>query len=244
MKVSTFFKLLRDNLRVPNYKLVKYLINDGKKHPFAIICPGGAYNMVASFVEGEPFALELNKRGYNAFVLYYRTGVKAHYPNPQEDLKKAVKDIFDHKEEYGVDTSNWSLWGSSAGGHLVASYCLDKENVKPNALVLVYPVITMGEHTHRVSKLRLLGRNPSEEMVKKMSIELNITKDFPKTYIWNGTADKCVEPINAELMENALKNANVKYRRDVYENVGHGVGLGEKTAAEGWFNNAFEFINN
>ena len=36
----------------PNeYELVPYLVDDGKKHPFAIICPGGAYGMVCSYVE-------------------------------------------------------------------------------------------------------------------------------------------------------------------------------------------------
>ena len=68
----------------PEYELIPYLINDGEKHPFAIICPGGGYFMVASHKEGDPIAKELNKRGYHAFVLYYRVRRKARYPHPQE----------------------------------------------------------------------------------------------------------------------------------------------------------------
>ena len=56
-------ELLKDENRArdfyhPNeHELVPYLVDDGKKHPFAIICPGGAYGMVCSYVEGEPFAV-------------------------------------------------------------------------------------------------------------------------------------------------------------------------------------------
>lgn len=76
----------------PNeYELVPYLVDDGKKHPFAIICPGGAYGMVCSYVEGEPFAEKLNSMGIHAFVLYYHVREKALYPAPQEDLARAVR---------------------------------------------------------------------------------------------------------------------------------------------------------
>ncbi len=232
-----------DYFRSNKYELIPYLINDGEKHPFAIICPGGGYFMVASHKEGDPIAKELNKRGYHAFVLYYRVRRKARYPHPQEDLKEAINTVFSHADEWKIDTSNWSLWGSSAGGHLVASLYIEDWNVpKPTALVLIYPVITLGEHAHHGSRKNLLGRKPSQEMVDKESIHLHINKDFPKTYIWNGTKDRCVNPINSDLLEEALKTAGVSYRRDVYPNIGHGVGLAKGTNAENWFNNALEFI--
>ena len=55
-----------------SYYLEEYVLQDGKKHPFALICPGGAYESVAYFVEGRPYALELNRRGYSAFIVHYR----------------------------------------------------------------------------------------------------------------------------------------------------------------------------
>ena len=230
----------------PNtYELKPYLIKDDKKHPFVIICPGGGYGLVSSHIEGVPFAEELNKRGYHAFVLFYRVRKKARYPQPQEDLKRAISEVFEHAEEWNLDTSNWSLWGSSAGGHLVASMFIEDWNIpKPSALVLIYPVITLGENTHRGTRKNLLGKNPTKEMIDKLSIHLHINSDFPRTYFWNGTTDKSVNPINSDLLEEAFKKANVRYKRDVFSGVGHGVGLGKKTNAKEWFEHAIEFMKN
>lgn len=42
--------------------------------PFAIICPGGGFAYVGSLHEGFPHAMEISQKGFNAFVLRYRTG--------------------------------------------------------------------------------------------------------------------------------------------------------------------------
>lgn len=99
-----------------DYELKEYAIRDGKQHPFALVCPGGGYQMVSCYNEGRPFALELNRRGYSAFVLRYRCKSKARFPAPQEDLARGLREILDHAGELGVDVSGYSIWGSSAGG--------------------------------------------------------------------------------------------------------------------------------
>lgn len=38
---------------------------DGKRHPFAVICSGGAYFMVCSYIEGVPVAKKLVLRLYD-----------------------------------------------------------------------------------------------------------------------------------------------------------------------------------
>ena len=232
-----------DYFRPNKYELIPYLIEDNRKHPFAIVCPGGGYGMVASHIEGEPIAKELNKRGYHAFVLYYRVRSKARYPHPQEDLQKAINEVFSHVDEWNLDITNWSLWGSSAGGHLVASMFIEDWNIpKPSALVLIYPVITLSEFTHLGTRKNLLGNKPTKEMLDKVSIHLHIDKNFPRTYFWNGTIDKSVNPANSDLLEEAFKKAGISYRRDVFLKVGHGVGLAKGTNAEKWFDNAIKFI--
>ncbi|MBQ9913856.1 MAG: alpha/beta hydrolase [Clostridia bacterium] len=242
MKLSELFSRWCDALRPNRYGLKEYLLNDGKKHPFAVICPGGGYGMVCSAGEGAPFAKKLNRLGYHAFVVYYRVKDKAKYPNPQEDLKRAIEEIFAHAEEWRLDTDNWSVWGSSAGGHLVASYHTENRGTpKPTALVLVYPVITMGEHTHKGSRDNLLGKNADEEMIRKLSAECNITPDYPASFIWYGTADDVVAPLNTEMMAEALKDCSVPCRVEKYEGIGHGAGLAKGTAAEVWFEHAVEF---
>lgn len=234
-----------DSNRPNRYALKPYLADDGRSHPFAVICPGGGYSSVCSFVEGKPFAEELNKLGYHAFVVYYRTKDKARYPNPHEDLKRAIEEIFAHAREWRLDTGSWSIWGSSAGGHLVASYCTEKRGTpKPSALILVYPVITMGEYTHKGSRDNLLGRNAGEDMIERLSAEKQVTSDYPPVFAWYGTADDTVAPMNTKMLADALEGVAVPCTVEEYEGIGHGAGLAKGTVAEPWFKHAVEFWMN
>lgn len=242
MRLSELLQYRYDRRRPNRYGLRPYLIRDGKKHPFAVICPGGAYHMVCSYVEGMPFARALNVRGYHAFVVYYRTDEKARYPHPQEDLQRAIKEILSRADEWRLETEGWSLWGSSAGGHLAASFCAEEWGTpKPTALVLVYPVITMGEHTHRESRENLLGKDADPEMIERMSVEKRISAGYPATFLWNGDADTLVDPINSRMMEAALGRAGVPHLAEEYEGIEHGAGLAKGTCAEPWFDHAVSF---
>lgn len=242
MKIFEFIRRQYDNFRPNEYALKPYLIKDGKSHPFAVICPGGGYGMVCTAGEGKPFADELNKMGYHAFVVCYRVKDKARYPNPQQDLRRAIEEIFSHAKEWNLDKENWSIWGSSAGGHLVASYCAENWGTpKPTAIVLVYPVITMGQYTHKGSRDNLLGKNADQDMVEKLSVEKQVSADYPPTFIWYGTADDVVAPLNTKMMAEALAGFSVPCETREYEGIGHGAGLAKGTVAESWFRDAVEF---
>lgn len=240
-------KWARDFNHPNDYELVPYLVNDGQKHPFAIICPGGAYGMVCSFVEGEPFAEKLNAMGYHAFVLYYHVREKALYPAPQEDLARAVREVFDRAEEWMLDAENYSIWGSSAGGHLVASFGTEvmgyrKYNLpKPGALVLIYPVVSMGPLSHPDTKLHLLGENPSAEMVEMASVENQVTSAYPPTFLWCGDADQTVPPDNSRMLAAALTAQGIPHEFVEYPGVDHGVGLGTGLVCEDWIEKAVAF---
>ena len=233
-----------DFWRPNRFGLKFYPAPGGGRRPFALICPGGAYRLVCSFLEGVPVARELNRRGYHAFVLYYRVKEKARWPAPREDLERAVREIYDHADDWNLDTHGWSLWGSSAGGHLAASYCTEGHDVpKPAALVLTYPVVTMGPLTHAGSRENLLGKAPSEEEIDLRSVEKHVDGSFPPAYIWCGAADSSVDPENSRMLARALEAAGVPHRLEIFEGVGHGVGLAKGTAAEPWLDHAVRFWN-
>ena len=64
---------LRDVYRPNRYALdTRFVLRDGGTHPFAVICPGGAYQVVCSYIEGTPIARRLNELGISAFIVYYR----------------------------------------------------------------------------------------------------------------------------------------------------------------------------
>jgi len=245
----------QDMARKSKYELIwDYVLQDGEEHPVAIICPGGAYFNVCSYVEGKPFAQYLNSRGISAVIVYYRVFEEAKYPNPQDDLARAVSTVMERAEELHLDMTNYSVWGSSAGGHLVSSFGTDNMGYakyglpKPASLVLIYPVISMKPGiTHPDTMHNLLGIAGEEEeatvkdMIMFASVEEHITSDYPPTFVWCGESDSVVPPTNTRLCADALKKAGVDYECNIYPGVDHGVGLAYDTSAEGWIDRAVEF---
>lgn len=226
----------------------QFVIRDGKKHPFAILVPGGGYFMVSSFIEGVPVAKKLNQQGISAFIVYYRVKKKATFPAPMDDLATAVKEIFLRAEEYGLDTENYSVWGASAGAHLTAAFGTKHMGYakyqlpKPGTLVLAYPVITMErEKTHMGSHDYLLGKNADKELETLTSVEKHVTADYPRTFIWCSDDDDVVNPDNTRDMVAALESAGVSVESRIYHGVAHGSGPATGTVAENWMNEAVTF---
>lgn len=105
--------------------------------PFAIISPGGGFSYVGSLHEGFPYAMELSKRGYNAFVLTYRVGGGE---IATEDLIAAISYIVENAEELEVSVKDYSVWGSSAGARMAANAGSFRANgfSPPAAIVMAY----------------------------------------------------------------------------------------------------------
>lgn len=247
MTFSQMLAASRDWWHKPQYELKKYLIEDGKLHKFALVCPGGGYSMVCSFLEGEPFVADLQQAGYHVFILYYATKKNAAFPGPMDDLARAVREISAHAKDWHVDMAGYSVWGFSAGGHLAASYGTESMGYqkyhlpKPAALVLSYPVVTMDEMTHGGSREWLLGKEPTPEMIALTSVEKQVTKDYPPTFLWCGDCDTTVPPENSHRLDEALTGQGIFHEFHEYPGVEHGVGLGVGLACEGWQLDAIRF---
>lgn len=243
MRIRAFFDTHRKN----EYRLKPYLIRDGKAHPVAVICPGGGYRRICSFVEGHPYAKRLNALGCHAIVVYYRVREKAAFPNPQDDLARAVKEIHSHASDWNLDMRGYSVWGSSAGGHLAASFGTDSMGYpkyglpKPGAMILVYPVVTMGEKAHIGSRNFLIGPQPSQDIIDLTSIEKQITENYPPTFLWWGDQDETVDPINSKMLRSQLEKQRIPCLCREYQNVSHGVGVIKGLPCEGWFEDAVRF---
>ncbi|MBR1572823.1 MAG: alpha/beta hydrolase [Lachnospiraceae bacterium] len=240
---------LKDIFHKNKYELdTRFVINDGAKHKCAIVCPGGGYSLVCSFIEGTPIARRLNDMGISVVIVYYRVKGKAKFPNPQDDLAQAIREVHDRAEELNLDMDNYSIWGASAGGHLVASMGTDNMGYmtynlpKPGCLVLMYPVISMDKAiTHVGTHNNLLGRDCGVEQEEFASVNLHVTADYPPTYIWCGDADTTVPPANTKLMAEALKEASVPAMCEIFKGVNHGVGPATGTSASEWINHAVDF---
>lgn len=233
--------------------LESYVI--GQNAPTVLICPGGAYKFVSDFNEGKPYAERLNERGYNAFVLFYSVGSgNGRFPYPLEDTARAIQFIKSKAEELNINADAISLMGSSAGGHLCAFFATQYErfekeyngesySLKPKALVLGYPVITMGELTHKVSRRIFLGAFSGKAEREKASVELNVTEDYPPTFMWHNKDDASVPVENSIMLHEALDEKGVQNELHLYETGGHGIGLAEGKDAEGWIEKAIDFLD-
>ena len=231
------------------YRIIDdYVIRDGKTHPVAFLVPGGGYYMVSGFIEGSPIATKLNELGVSAVIVYYRVKKKALYPAPLEDLAKAIREVFTRADEYGIDKENYSIWGGSAGAHLAGAFGTKNMGYpnyglpKPKALILSYPVISMTKAlTHKQSHDFFLGKNASAQQEDFASVEKNIDREYPATFIWCSDDDAVVNPENTRQMVAALNKAGVPTESLIYHGVMHGAGPATGTAAEGWINKAVDF---
>jgi acetyl esterase/lipase len=203
-----------------------------------IVCPGGGYVKLSDVKEGSAVAEYLNSIGVTAFVLKYRLGPKYGQPNQLLDASRAIRMVRSRAKEWGIDTARIGILGFSAGGHLASTLAtkfdsgnpnakeeLEKFSSRPDLQVLIYPVITMGEFTHKGSKLNLLGENPSDELIKKYSNELQVTKETPPAFIVHTVEDKGVPFENSLQYVQALRKNNVPFEFHLYEKGPHGFGL-------------------
>jgi len=212
------------------------------KGPFALVCAGGAYMLVASLIEAFPVAAELNRMGYSAFVLHYRTGKKNPWPAAMEDLQQALHFILERVEELNVERENYAVAGFSAGGHLAASLGTDIFSYrewdlpKPGALILAYPV-TMYEHmtkVHQQCRDILIGKNPSREQMDSIHIVAHTEGDSPPTYLWHCRDDSTVYFENSQALADKLYELGIPCQFKAVPGDGHGIALGNGTPAQGW----------
>ena len=112
---------------------------------------------------------------------------------------------------------------------------------KPGALVLTYPVVTMGEKAHEGSRKFLLGAHPTEEEIRFASIEQQIDPEYPPTFLWWGDCDGTVDPDNSRMLQKQLEENGISCVCIEYAGVDHGIGIGKGLPCEGWFEKAVAF---
>jgi acetyl esterase/lipase len=184
--------------------------------PFAIVSPGGGFAYVGSVHEGFPYAVEINRQGYNVFVLKYRVGQGGRVAT--QDLAAAVSFIFRNSETLDVATDGYSVWGSSAGArmaafigsHGVAAFGGDVLP-KPAAVVMAYTA-----HS---------DHSDSE----------------PPTFAVVGSQDGIAPPASMESRIADLQRLGATVAYKEIPSVGHGFGTGTGTSAEGWITDATRF---
>ena len=181
---------------------------------FAICNAGGGFSYVAAIHDSFPHALEISRKGYNAFALIYRANAQ----KACEDLSRAIAFVHEHSKELQIDTDGYSLWGGSAGARMAAwlgsfgtAFFGEKEYPRPAAVIMQYTGLS------------------------------EIYGNEPPTYNCVGTADQIASHYTMQQRVKGIRKNGTDAEIEVFEGLPHGFGLGEGTRAEGWLSRAVAF---
>jgi acetyl esterase/lipase len=187
-----------------------------------VICPGGGYGGKVVEGEGHGIARWLNRNGIAGVVLEYRLP-QGNYHRPVMDAQRAIRFVRSHAKEWNIKSDRIGIIGFSAGGHLAstvgthfdagdpkATDKVEQQSSRPDFMVLVYPVISMGQQGHGGSRNNLLGPSPSADLVKLYSNEKQVTKETPPTFLTHAKTDAVVSVENSRMFYEALKANGVK----------------------------------
>lgn len=212
-----------------------------------LILPGGGYRLTSDR-EAEPVALDFLHGGVQAFVLHYSVEPDRW---PQAFLEAAAALAFLRRSaaRYGIRPDRLAVCGFSAGGHLAGCLAnlwgdpiigerlgLTPEEVRPDAAILSYPVISAGEWAHRDSFFHLTGREALPPELEKLSLEKSVTAGNPPTFLWTTDTDRTVPPENTLLYAWALRRQGVPLELHCYGHGPHAMAMatGEAAGDPGW----------
>jgi len=204
-----------------------------------IVCAGGGYRF-RSDREAEPVVLQLLAAGFNAFLMQYHLPVdspKYAFPTPQLELAAAVAHIRKNAAKYHALENGIIVMGFSAGGHLACSVGLmyddpaiyealgvRPEDIRPDGMLLSYPVITGGEYTHADTMRRLYATDDPTEWAKR-SLENRVHSGVPPAFIWATYEDELVPLENTLYLANALRSCGVNMELHIFPHGQHGLSL-------------------
>lgn len=207
-----------------------------------IAAPGGAYARIVLDKEAGEMARWLNPYGVTVLLMQYRLPAEGHSNGkdvPLADAQRAIRLVRQNAKEWGLDPNKIGFLGASAAGHMGASLgtqfakkvyepvdAADSLSARPDFEILLYPVISMSDKTtHLESRTNLIGKNPSEELIKEYSADLHVKKDTPQTFIVLAENDSAVPPVNGIGYFEALQKAGVSSELHLFKEGDHGFGI-------------------
>jgi acetyl esterase/lipase len=218
-----------------------------------LICPGGGFTHLAIDKEGHDIARWLVENQFAGVVLKYRL------PDPEAglyvtngarlDMQRALRLIRHHAAEWNLDAARVGVMGFSAGGYLAALAGVDfdpgdsaspdpvaRQSCRPDFIAPIYPLVSLTEHV-KVSPdrvARMVGPQPTPELVAKYSPETQVSAASPPAFIVHAHDDR-LSSENSVAFYLALHAAGVPAELHVYAAGGHGFGIRkDELPVAGW----------
>lgn len=238
-----------------------------------LIFPGGGYHHLSPR-EAEPVARAFALAGWKPWILYYsiREMDRGEYLGGKV-LKEAGEAMLEIRRRQ--PGKRIVVCGFSAGAHAAGNLGVhwqdielpekgaDARLLRPDAMILSYPVISSGEYAHPGSFLQLIGEKPGvafeeEEWTRLkeyFSLETQVGKDTPPCFLWHTAEDSTVPVENSLLFAAALSRAQIPFELRIFPYGEHGLSLATKEVEEGekgrypnphvatWFSDCVEWLS-
>ena len=213
-------------------------------------------------------ALPMLKHGYVLVSVGYRLSGEAIFPAAIEDCKAALRWVRANAANYGIDPDRLGVWGTSAGGHLVALLgtawevkewdAAHQENAayssKPAAVCNWFgptDFLRMNDFEGRIDhdsadspESRFVG-GPIQDhphKARKANPITYVTPDDPPMLLMHGEKDLSVPYNQSELLYAALRKAGVESTLYKVAGAGHGFRNAMNDTPESLLETAAEFF--
>ena len=206
--------------------------------------------------------------GYHTFILRYSVLEQAKDFKPLLQLAYTMAHVRQNAAAWDLDAHRVAVCGFSAGGHLAGSlgtlyhepaFLSRLETavpVRPDAMVLCYPVIASDEFAHVHSISRVSGAQPGEDAYRWFGLDRHVDSRTPPTFLWHTAQDQLVPVENSLKMAAALSAAKVPFELHVFPEGPHGMSVCNEAVdfmspynarwidwSIRWLNRVFDFEN-
>lgn len=213
-----------------------------------VVFPGGGFKQLAIDLEGTEICAWMNRLGITCILLKYRVPDSNHHYDARcdcgvtprrltalEDAQRAIRTVRFRAHEWGIDPKKIGVFGSSAGGYLVAQTSnilhriyprrdpIDQVSSRPDAGIALYP-----GHLCRDDK--------------KLEPGIKVSNATPPTFILHAWDDPTNSVCNSIVYARALNEAGVPTELHLFAKGGHAFALRPTgkpvshwpTLVEGW----------
>lgn len=190
--------------------------------PAVLVVHGGGWTNRSGKMEG--ISAKLADAGFVVFNITYRLAPESRHPAQMNDVSDALAWLYQHADDYEIDSNNISGWGYSAGAHLILMAGLDRQDAPQlRSIVAGGTPADLTRWPNSPLVLKLIG----EPMVKAKAEWVDaspvnhVTKNSPPVFLYHGQFDKLVEPEQMALMKTALEKHNIQVETYTVNFLGH-----------------------
>lgn len=241
-------KIIRESMRPHSASFLQgYLKSaDVQTHhysfPAVIVVPGGSYTHIP-MEQAENIALNFSSHGYQSFYLRYtfEQEEKPLMPHPLVELAHSIQYLREHATSFNIDPNRIVIAGFSIGGHICSLYndfydspwlqaltgVKDTNILKPNAVILSYPVINLKYgFPDDYAKIRAWTN-----MDAQIAADQHVSATNAPTFIWHTADDPLVPVENSLQYAIQLNRYQIDNELHIFHHGPHGMALGNHLTA-------------